>query len=304
MSHLLPTQNTNSLNAQTIPEGDLYIDLLKQCLCSSIYDESAWAILAGPMMPNVNKYNPFAYIPAIFKHAVLRALKKRSLMLVQCRAFDHEVRDQGLDWPCFGYTMVGRRRLDNVQACLEDVLSQGVPGDFVETGVWRGGTTILMRALLKRHGIADRKVWCADSFEGLPIPNELDKKAQKQSDFSDRNYLAVTLEQVKANFARFGLLDEQVMFLKGWFCDTLPTAPIERIALLRLDGDLYSSTMDALTSLGHKVSPGGYVIVDDYNSWPACRQAVDEYRQREQIDSEIVPIDPHAVYWRAGPAGK
>jgi hypothetical protein len=198
--------------------------------------------------------------------------------------------------------MVGHRRLDNVQACLEDVISRGVPGDLVETGVWRGGTTILMRALLKQHGVTDRLIWCADSFEGMPVPNMLDNEAQKRCDFSDRDYLAVSLEAVKANFARFGLLDEQVRFLKGWFCDTLPTAPIERIALLRLDADLYSSTMDALTNLGHKVSPGGYVIVDDYHSWPACRQAVDEYRQRSGIRSKIMPIDQHAVYWQAGSA--
>jgi hypothetical protein len=229
-------------------------------------------------------------------------LRKRSLLLVRTRAFKQDIRDHGLDWPCFGYTMVGRRRLDNVQACLEDVLGRDVPGDLVETGVWRGGTVILMRALLKRWDITDRLVWCADSFEGLPVPNALDNKSQELCDFSDRDYLAVSLDQVKANFARFGLLDKQVRFLKGWFCDTLPTAPIERIALLRLDGDLYSSTMDALTNLGHKVSPGGYVIVDDYYSWSACRQAVDEYRQREGIYSELIPIDPHAVYWRVGPA--
>ena len=138
-----------------------------------------------------------------------------------------------------------------------------------------------MRALLKLHGVTDRKVWCHDSFEGLPVPNAFDKKLQKLSDYSDRDYLAVSLDQVKANFARFGLLDDQVMFLKGWFHDTLPTAPIERISLLRLDGDLYESTMDALTNLGHKVSPGGYVIVDDYNSWTGCHQAVNDYRQRE-----------------------
>ena len=279
-------------------ENDLYLDLLKKCLCASIYDESAWQPLQGPMRTGVSRRNPLRALPAALKHAAIRALRKRSLMLVRQKPFNAQVRDEGLDWPCFGFTMVGRKRLDNVQNCVEDVLAHGVPGDFVETGVWRGGTTILMRAILKTHGITDVAVWCADSFEGMPKPTATDLKAQAESDFSDRDYLAVSLDQVKANFERFGLLDDQVKFLKGWFRDSLPTAPIQRIALLRMDGDLYSSTMDALKYLYPKVSPGGYVIVDDYNSWAACRQAVDEYRLEHGIRAALIPVDPHAVYWQ------
>jgi Macrocin-O-methyltransferase (TylF) len=285
-------------DAAACRENDLYIDLLKKCLCASIYDESAWQPLQGPMRTDVNRHNPFQALPAALKHAAIRGLSKRSLMLVRKKPFDARVRDEGLDWPCFGFTMVGRKRLDNVQHCVEDILARGVPGDLVETGVWRGGTTILMRAILKKHNIEDVIVWCADSFEGMPKPTTADLKAQANSDFSDRDYLAVSLEQVQANFERFGLLDDQVKFLKGWFRDTLPTAPIERIALLRMDGDLYSSSMDALTCLYPKVSAGGYVIVDDYNSWPACRQAVDEYRRDHGIGEELVSVDPHAVYWQ------
>jgi hypothetical protein len=285
-------------DAAPLTEDDLYIDLLKKCLCASIYDESAWQPLQGPMLADVNRRNPLQALPAAVKHAALRALRKRSLMLVRRKPFDARVRDEGLDWPCFGFTMVGRKRLDNVQLCVEDIIARGVSGDFVETGVWRGGTTILMRAILKKHNIADVVVWCADSFEGMPKPTTDDLKAQANSDFSDRDYLAVSLDQVKANFDRFGLLDDQVKFLKGWFCDTLPTAPIERIALLRMDGDLYSSSMDALTYLYPKVSAGGYVIVDDYNSWPACRQAVDEYRRDHGIREKLISVDPHAVFWQ------
>jgi O-methyltransferase len=282
------------------PYGDLYIDLLKKCLCASIYDESAWRVVDGPMRALVNKWNPFQAIPSAFKHSLLRALRNRSLLLVRSRRFDNAAREQGLDWPLFGYTMTGRRRLDNVQFCVENVLAHNVPGDLIETGVWRGGTTILMRALLKLHGDVDRVVWCADSFEGLPVPTAMDLKTQgdNSADMNDRDYLAVSLEQVKANFDRFELLDDQVRFLKGWFCDTLPSAPIERIAVLRMDGDLYTSTMDALTNLYPKVSSGGYVIVDDYNSWPACKSAVDEYRQKHGIAAGINPIDAHSVYWQ------
>ena len=194
--------------------------------------------------------------------------------------------------------MVGLRRLNNVQACVDDVLTHNVPGDLVETGVWRGGSAMLMRAVLQRHGIRDRKVWCCDSFEGMPVPGEADKKVASNADFSDRDYLCVSLDQVKENFHRFELLDDQVEFIKGWFCDTLPDAPIEVIAVLRLDGDLYASTMDSLHNLYPKVAPGGYVIVDDYNSWAGCHQAVDDYRKQHEISAELLEIDPHAVYWQ------
>jgi hypothetical protein len=290
--------------AGILRENDKYIDLLKKCLCASIYDESAWQPLQGPMRTDVSRRNPLQALSAALKHAVIRALSRRSLMLVRRKRFSVQARDEGLDWPCFGFTMVGRKRLDNVQNCVEDIIARGVPGDLVETGVWRGGTTILMRAILKAHDITDVAVWCADSFEGMPKPTATDLKAQAESDFTDRDYLAVSLDQVKTNFERFGLLDDQVKFLKGWFRDTLPTAPIQRIALLRMDGDLYSSSMDALTYLYPKVSPGGYVIVDDYNSWAACRQAVDEYRLEHGIHEDLIPVDPHAVYWQVAGDGR
>ncbi|HUQ77176.1 MAG TPA: TylF/MycF/NovP-related O-methyltransferase, partial [Burkholderiales bacterium] len=93
-------------------------------------------------------------------------------------------------------------------------------------------------------------------------------------------------------------LDEQVRFLKGWFRDTLPGAPVQRLAVLRIDGDLYESTMDALTHLYPKLQPGGYCIIDDYHDIPACRQAVLDYRERHGIDEEIMTIDWSAIFWR------
>ena len=154
--------------------------------------------------------------------------------------------------------------------------------------------TIFMRALLKAYGVRDRKVWVADSFEGLPPP------ADKNDgwDLSDFDYLKVSLEQVKANFQKFSLLDDQVRFLQGWFSDTLPAAPIDRLSILRLDGDLYSSTMDALKCLYPKLSRGGYVIVDDYYSWPACRRAVTDFLAASSLSPKIKEIDGCAVYWR------
>lgn len=102
---------------------------------------------------------------------------------------------------------------------------------------------------------------------------------------------------MKDNFARYGLLDEQVRFLPGWFADTLPQAPIAQLALLRLDGDMYSSTIQTLEALYDKVTPGGYVIVDDY-ILKGCRQATDDFRARRGIVEAIQDIDGAGVYWR------
>lgn len=213
--------------------------------------------------------------------------------------FDVEARRNGQDWPSEAVTMIGQKRLDNLQECITSVLSDGVPGDLVETGVWRGGASILMRAALKAYGDHRRLVWVVDSFAGLPKPNP----ARYPEDAEDRlwesnSYLGVALETVQANFARYGLLDEQVRFLKGWFADTLPASPIERIAVLRLDGDMFESTMDVLNNLYDKVSTGGYIIVDDYGALANCKAAIDHFRERNRITDPMHEADWTGVYWR------
>jgi len=268
----------------------LYIDLLKKVLtryaCPDRYRPVHRSIVRKK-----SAILAFFYTPA---YKLLDVLGLRL-----CRyKFDAEARAWGEDWPPEAETMVGLKRLDNVQFCVEDVLARGVPGDFAETGVWRGGVCILIRAILKAHGITDRIVWLADSFEGLPEPDSRFPQDQgdKLSTFED--VLGVSLEAVKANFQRYDLLDDQVRFLKGWFKDTLPVSPIERLAVLRLDGDMYASTWDALVNLYDKVSPGGYVIIDDYGQIKACKQAVDDFRHERGIYDSICQIDRSGVYWR------
>jgi O-methyltransferase len=213
-----------------------------------------------------------------------------------CDDFDESVRAEGLDWPTRAHTMVGLKRLANVRSCVESVLADGIPGDLIETGVWRGGTTIFMRAILKAHDVTDRVVWVADSFAGLPPPDP----ARYPRDHGDRLHtfaqLAVTLERVRDNFRRYDLLDEEVRFLESWFRDTLPVAPIEQLAVLRLDGDLYESTVQALEALYDRLSVGGYVIDDDYGNIAACRQAVHDFRVAHAIKDPIRPIDWGGVY--------
>ncbi len=205
-------------------------------------------------------------------------------------------RIHGRDIPEEAFTMIGLLRLNNVRALAERALVDAVPGDFIETGVWRGGATILMRGILAAHQVTDRRVWVADSFEGLPTP---DLARFPADDYWSplAGWLNVSLEDVRANFDSLQLLDDQVVFLKGWFSESLPTAPIEQIALLRLDGDLYESTMDSLTNLYPKVSPGGYVIIDDYNL-DSCKLAVDEFREKNAITAPLQIIDWAGVWWQ------
>lgn len=203
-------------------------------------------------------------------------------------------------WPATAHTMVTHQNMHVLRSCIEDVLTNDVTGDLIEAGVWRGGTTIFMRAVLKAHGVEDRTVWVADSFEGLPLPN-VEKYPEDGigpvATLHQAEELAVSLHQVKSNFSKYGLLDDQVRFLQGWFSETLATAPIERLAVIRLDGDMYESTMDSLTALYPKLSPGGYLIVDDYEI-PACAKAVHDYREENGIGAEIRRIDTRSVYWQ------
>jgi hypothetical protein len=264
-------------------DSRLYLNLLKKCLTNWMYGHCEEEVVS-----------PDGVLPP----EAAAECAARGLRLMQSRPFDPVARSEGKDWPPTAYTMAGLKRLDNVQWCVEDVLARNIPGDFIETGVWRGGITIFMRAILKAHGVTDRTVWVADSFAGLPPPDPVHYPADAGLDLCKCQELAIPLEEVQANFARFDLLDDQVRFLKGWFRDTLPRAPIQRLAVLRLDGDLYESTMDALTGLYSKLSPGGYVIVDDYGCFEACRKAVHDFRAAQGITAPIVPIDWTGVYWQ------
>lgn len=210
---------------------------------------------------------------------------------------DAETRAQGRDWPVYAQTMVGVKRLRNVRRCAQAAIADGVPGDLIECGCWRGGVAILMRAVLKAHGIDDRTVVAADSFEGVPPPDATRYPADEGDLNHTAEQLAVSVEEVRANFERYGLLDDGVEFLKGWFKETLPTVADRSWSLIRLDGDLYESTMDGLTNLYPNLSPGGFLIIDDYG-WDNCREAVTDFRREHGISEPIVEIDWVGAYWR------
>lgn len=246
---------------------DLYLDLLEQTLTGAILEDVGF--IAGPNDPNP----------------------------VHADRYDEQARLIGIDWPSRAHTMVGLTRLRSLRWQVAQILQDNVPGDFIETGVWRGGASIYMRALLAAHGINDRRVWVADSFAGLPPPNPAEFPADAGDELYKISVLSASLNEVKRNFAKYGMLDAQVEFLPGWFKDTLPRAPIEKLAILRLDGDLYESTIQALTSLYDKLSPGGFAIVDDF-VLPGCRQAVDDFRADHRIVDPLIDIDGTASFWR------
>jgi O-methyltransferase len=212
--------------------------------------------------------------------------------------FQSALRAEGRDWPAIAHTMIGVQRLENVRELAQRILEVGIPGDFVEAGVWRGGCCILMRGILKANGIIDRKVYVVDSFEGLPPPKPNLFPQDEGLNLHLHTELAVSLEQVRTNFSRYGLLDDQVVFVKGLFQDTLPALEAGPFALIRLDGDLYESTYVALESLYPRLSPGGFVIIDDVNFLPACRKAVMDYRDRFGITAAMNQVDWCASWWQ------
>ncbi len=213
-------------------------------------------------------------------------------------------RASGLDFSAVGgrqdasgpLTMIGLRRLSHLRDLAVRAIEDGVPGDFVETGVWRGGASILLAGVLSAYGVTDRRVWLADTFAGLPEP-DLASHPIDGSLAVLAGQLAVPLGDVQDNVRRYGLLDDRVRFLPGLFADTLPGAPIERVAVLRLDGDYYGSTWDALDALYPRVSPGGYVVVDDWALEP-CRAAVVDYRAAHSISAPVEPIDWCGAFWQ------
>lgn len=270
---------------------DAYVDLLRRAVLG---------LTVGP----VTLYEPVPTGSGRLRSLAARALGQRGgAALAKPVHYDLAADTQGTasvwNLPPWPMTMVGAARLANVERCVREVLGAGVPGDLIETGVWRGGTTIFMRGLLRAYGVADRHVYVADSFAGVPPP---DADAYPEDDGMELHLwpgLSVSLEEVKANFDRFGLLDDQVTFVPGWFRDTLPPLRDRTWSVIRLDGDLYESTVQALENLYPGLSPKGWVIVDDYEI-TACRRAVDDYRQRHSISDPIVRVDWTGICWQKG----
>ena len=229
---------------------------------------------------------------SLYTDLLIRTLTRTLFMTGQAL----ESRRVGLDWPGHGdaETMIGDVRLQNIVELGTTILQEKIPGDFVECGVWRGGATILMAGLLDEADCLDRYVWVCDSFEGCP------KGTGKHEGDPHHTYkfLAVSQEEVQANFVKYQLLSTFVRFVKGFFKDSLPHPDMKQIALLRADGDLYESQMQILEALYDKVSVGGFVIIDDYYNIASSHQAAQDFRKQRGITSPMIKVDWCAAYWR------
>jgi hypothetical protein len=273
--------------------ADEYIDLLKRALLGQT---------VGPVTlfhPVPDAANP---PPAGRRERLARALSPAPAG-VPAEPIEYDVstnvdgRMSLFHLPPWAMTMIGTKRMDNIEQCVRRVLDDGVPGDLIETGVWRGGASMFMRGLLRAFGVADRKVYVADSFQGVPPPDAARYPVDEGMVLHTWPGLAVGLDEVRGNFERFGLLDEQVEFVPGWFRDTLPNLKDHQWAVVRLDGDLYESTNDSLENLYDGLSPGGWLIVDDYEIH-ACRAAVNDFRERRGIKEPITEIDWTGICWQ------
>jgi O-methyltransferase len=269
----------------------LYLDLIKRSLTGALAEDNDNVLGGGTKGPSTLKRRA--------ANLVGELAGKAKVEIVVKRPYDSESRLNGRDWPARAESMIGLKRMENIQYAVQTLLKDNVPGDLIETGVWRGGACIFMKANLLAAGDTTRTVWVADSFQGLPPPNETLYPADAGDDLHTRTGLSVGAEQVRHNFERYGVLDDRVKFLVGWFKDTLPAAPIEQLALIRLDGDMYESTAQAIEPLYPKLSPGGFILIDDYGSHGSqAGQAVHDYRAKHGIDEEIIDVDGYGAYWR------
>ncbi len=209
-----------------------------------------------------------------------------------------KLRAAGADWPVNGLTTIGLKRLDDLQSCVESAVREGIDGDMIETGAWRGGASILIRATLDSLGSDERTVWVADSFQGFPDPSA--ERFPDDPDLGDLNrvdVLSAPLEEVRGYFARFGC-QRGVRFVPGSFEETMPGLRGRRWSVVRLDSDTYEATWLTLDVLYPGLEPGGYLIVDDYSYVDACTRAVDDFRRERGIAEPIEQVDWTGARWR------
>ena len=185
------------------------------------------------------------------------------------------------------FTMTNARRQHDLWENIAVV--EPLDGDYVETGVYRGGSSMIMALTLLRMGKAHNTLWLYDTFQGMPRPNARETKIrtrEKCSDIyekKDRRWCYSTLDEVKKNMARTGYDPANIRYVKGKVENTLRRAENlpDKIKLLRLDTDFYESTKAALKYLYPLLVEGGYIIIDDYNAFSGCKEAVHEYFGKE-----------------------
>lgn len=243
-----------------------YLDLLEDVLCFNLWPEPL-----KPVSETVKRG-----VGVSVAKGIDRVLRRAGVAL--------GIVPNGKYWPTLAHTMIGKKRLQNIRNLCAIVEREQIPGSFVECGVWRGGASIYARACLDKS----RRVYACDSFNGLPYDT-------REPEYCRFDFLKVGVDEVRENFRKFGQL-ENVEFKRGFFGPQLGEIPAP-IAILRADGDMYSSTMQILEPLYPKIARGGFLIIDDWGLEP-CRNAIMDYRNKHHISDEIITIDTLGVYWR------
>lgn len=274
-----------------------YLELLKKSLLNEIYLENELRIFCLAEGKLKKKWSLNSRNVDFDKLHHIHKYFPEELKSFKTNRLEGQLLEVGSKHLVYADTMIGRKRLNNIEYCLRTILEEKTPGDVIECGVWKGGAAIFMKAYLDTWQAHDRVVWLADSFDGVPVSTMIQ---DKHTDLSKNAFpgLAIPKDDVINNFIKYDVSLKGVQFLEGWFKDSLPKAPINQLALLRLDGDLYESTMDVLHSLYAKLSPGGFVIIDDYKALPQCEDAIHEFRSKNNVSEPIHKIDTMAVYWR------
>jgi O-methyltransferase len=205
-----------------------------------------------------------------------------------------ERRKNGQDWPWLGFSMAGEKRLDSARAMLTELKENRVEGDFMETGVWRGGTSVFARGVLSILGDEHTRTFVCDSFAGLP-PS---LKILDPSNWDNTPYLEVSTDEVAKNFQRVSLLSPQVVFVKGFFNNTMPPLKkyVQKLSILRLDGDMYQSTADVLYHFYENVAIGGYIIIDDWRL--DAKKACWDFFRHHKFLPNIQRPDPVSAFWK------
>lgn len=194
------------------------------------------------------------------------------------------------------FTLTSRERIVSLSRAVRYVVENGIPGDIVECGVWRGGSVMAILKMLLRLGEITRDVYLFDTFAGMASPTREDVSfygeiASRTYRRLNRKLIAVSLDEVKKNVLGVGYDPRRIHFIKGKVEDTLPSAALEKISLLRLDTDWYESTLQEMEHLYPRLSPRGVLIIEDYGCWKGSRKAIDEYVSRNKVPLLLNRID-------------
>ncbi|BAQ65666.1 CmcI family methyltransferase [Geminocystis sp. NIES-3709] len=198
------------------------------------------------------------------------------------------------------YTMLSEARLYSLFTLVKRVCLENISGNFVECGVAGGGSTGLISAIVKRYTKQPRQIYAFDSFEGMPTPTDKDKSSGIPAELTgwSTGTCAAPEDSVTEICNKLGSFDI-LHLVKGYFEDTLPKMrdQLGVIAFLHMDGDWYSSTQAIINNLYDRISPYGYIQIDDYGFWEGCRQAITEFQQQNNLKFNLNVIDSTGVWF-------